>query len=57
MSLPVDPLCDFPLLTIPTEDHVCKRIEATVEGDSGEFYGVVCKASNVPDGYGVFKVG
>ena len=57
MSLPVDPLCDFPKLTIPIKDHVCKRIEATVEGDSGESYGVVCKSSNAPDGYGVFKFG
>jgi hypothetical protein len=55
--LPIDPLCDFPNLKVPSDDHVCRRIEATIEGESGEFFGIVCKLSGLPDGYGVFKAG
>jgi hypothetical protein len=55
--LPIDPHCDFPSLEIPSEDFVCKRIEANIEGDSGEFYGIVCKSTDLPDGFGVFKAG
>ncbi len=55
--LPIDPHCDFPSLEIPSEDFVCKRIQANIEGDSGEFYGIVCKSTDLPDGYGVFKAG
>jgi hypothetical protein len=53
--LPIDPLCDFPNLKIPSDAFVCKRIEATIEGASGEFIGIVCKSTSLPDGYGVFK--
>ncbi len=49
--------CDFPNLRIPSDDFVCKRIEATIEGESGVFYGIVRKSSGLPDGYGVFRVG
>ncbi len=52
--LPFDSPCDFPDLRIPSENHVCKRIEASIEGDSGHFYGIVCKSSGNPDGFGVF---
>ncbi len=54
VTLPIDPLCDFPGLKIPSDDYVCKRTEATIEGDLGEFYGIVCKSSGLPEGYGVF---
>jgi hypothetical protein len=57
LSLPSDPLCDFPGLKTPSDDYLCKRTEATIEGDSGEFYGIVCKSSGLPEGYGVFKAG
>ncbi len=55
--LPIDPYCDFTKLEIPSEDFVCKRTEATIEGDSGDFFGIVCKSTGLPDGYGVFKAG
>ena len=55
--LPIDPLCDFPKLEIPSEDFFCRRVEANIEGDSGEFFGIVCKSTGLPDGYGVFKAG
>jgi hypothetical protein len=32
-------------------------VEATIEGDSGVFFGIVRKSSNLPDGYGIFKFG
>ena len=32
-------------------------MEATIEGDLGEFFGIVHKSSNLPDGVGVFKSG
>ncbi len=32
VSLPTDPLCDFPNLKIPSADHVIKRMETTIEG-------------------------
>ncbi len=55
--LPIDPHCDFPKLEIPSEDFVCKKIEANIEGDSGEFFGIVCKSTGLPNGYGVFRAG
>ena len=57
MRLAADPLCDFPNLKIPSNDHVCKRTEATIEGEKGVFYGIVCKSTGLPDGYGVFVAG
>ncbi len=36
---------------------MCKRTEATIEEDSGEFFGIVRKSSGLPDGCGVFKSG
>ncbi len=55
--LPIDPHCDFPNLEIPSENFVCKRIEASIEGEWGEFFGIVYKSTDLPDGYGVFRVG
>ncbi len=54
--MPIDPHCDFPKLEIPSEDFVCKRTEANIEG-MYEFFGIVCKSTNLPDGYGVLKAG
>jgi hypothetical protein len=55
VQLPIDSPCDFPNLKIPSEGHVCKRLEATIDGEKGEFFGIVCKSSGIPDGYGVFR--
>ncbi len=55
VRLPIDRLCDFPGLEIPSGDFVCKRITAIIEGKSGEFFGIICKLNGLPDGYGVFK--
>jgi hypothetical protein len=52
--LPTDPVCDFPNLRIASDDHVIKRIEASIEGCSGVFYGIVRKSNGLPDGFGVF---
>ncbi len=52
--MPNNPECDFPSLRIPSDDHVIKSIKASIEGDSGEFYGIVRKSSGLPDGFGVF---
>ncbi len=57
VRLPIDRLCDFPGLKIPSDDFVCKRIKATIEGKSGEFFGIVCKLTGLPVGYGVFRAG
>ncbi len=54
INLPIDPICDFPNLKSPSEDHVCKRIEATIDGEKGVFSGIVCKSTGIPDGFGVF---
>ena len=54
VRLPIDTLCDFPNLKSPSEDHVCKRIEATIDGEKGVFSGIVCKSTGIPDGFGVF---
>ena len=32
IRLPIDRLCDFPGLKIPSDAFVCKRIVATIEG-------------------------
>ncbi len=55
VRLPIDRLCDFPSLQIPSDAFVCKRLEATIDGIPGEFFGIVRKQTNLPDGYGVFK--
>jgi hypothetical protein len=55
VQLPFDSPCDFPNLKIPSEGHVCKSIEATIDGEEGVFFGIVCKSSVIPDGYGVFR--
>ncbi len=57
LILPIDPLCDFPNLKIPSEAFVCKRILAIIDGEPGLFFGIVSKQNNLPDGYGVFKAG
>ncbi len=41
-------------MKIPSEDFHFKRIKATIEGEKGNFAGVVRKSSGLPDGYGVF---
>ncbi len=56
LKLPVDSLCSFPNLQIPSDAFVCKRIKATIDGISGQFFGIVCRQTDLPDGYGVFKV-
>ncbi len=33
-----------------------RKIAATIEGLSGVFFGIVCKSSGLPDGYGIFCV-
>ena len=35
VRLPVDRLCDFPSLKIPSDDFVCKRVKATIDGHYG----------------------
>jgi hypothetical protein len=52
--LPTVPVCDFPNLRITSDDHVIKVINATIEGWSGDFYGIVKKSDGLPDGFGVF---
>jgi hypothetical protein len=52
--LPTDPVCDFPNLRIASDDHVVKRIKATIESWSGVFVGIVRKSNCLPDGLGVF---
>jgi hypothetical protein len=56
VRLPIDRLCDFPSLQIPSDAFVCKRVEVTIDGIFGEFYGIVLKQTDQPEGYGVFKV-
>ncbi len=56
LILPIDRLCNFPGLKIPSDAFVCKRIEATIDDEFGEFFGIVCRQTGLPDGYGVFKV-
>ena len=55
--IPIDPPCDFPNLRIPSADHVCKSVEAEIEGEMGRFFGVVCRSTGLPDGYGAFEAG
>ncbi len=58
VRLPIDSsICDFPGLKIPSASFVCKRIWLEIDGTSGSFYGIVCRQTNLPDGYGVFKAG
>ena len=43
VRLPIDRICDFPNVKIPSDAFVCKRVEATIEGESGVFFGIVSK--------------
>jgi len=45
----------FPQIDAISDQFVCKRIEAYIEGEKGYFCGSVSKATGSPDGYGVFK--
>ncbi len=54
--MPIDHLCDFPSLKIPSDAFVCKRVWAVIDGIFGEFFGIVCRQTDQPDGFGVFKV-
>ncbi len=56
VRIPIDRLCDFPGLKIPSDAFSCKRIWAVVDGIFGEFFGIVRKQTDLPEGYGVFKV-
>ncbi len=56
VRLPIDRLCDFPGLKIPSDAFVCKRISAVIDGLYGRFSGIVCRLTDLPDGYGVFQV-
>ena len=53
--IPQDSPNFFPKIDAISDKFVCKRIKANIEGDEGHFYGSVCKATDYPDGYGVFK--
>lgn len=57
LNIPNDLPSEFPNIVIPSEDFVCKRVEATIEGVSGFFYGCVRKSTDTPDGDGVFVAG
>ncbi len=35
VRLPIDTLCDFPGLKVPSDAFICKRIEATIDGKPG----------------------
>ena len=45
----------FPKIDTITDEFVCTRIETTIDGEGGHFFGSVSKTSGFPDGYGVFK--
>ena len=45
----------FPKIDDISDEFVCKRMEANIEGEKGYFYGSVSKTTGSPDGYGVFK--
>jgi len=53
--LPQDVPSIFPKIDAISDQFVCKRIEANIEGEEGCFYGSVSKLTDTPDGYGVFK--
>jgi hypothetical protein len=44
----------FPEIDAISDQFVCKRVEANIEGEKGYFYGSVSKITGSPDGYGVF---
>ncbi len=51
VQLPLDSSSNFPQINLISEDFVCKRWS---EGESGFFYGSICKSTNLPEGCGVF---
>ncbi len=55
VQIPIDRLCDFPGLVIPSDAFEIKKVKATIDGYPGEFFGIVRRETNLPDGYGVFK--
>ncbi len=55
--LPQDEPNVFPKIDDISDQFVCGKVEANIEGADGNFYGSICKATNLPDGYGVFTAG
>ena len=54
VKMPHDFTSNFPEIDLISEDFVCKRQSAQIEGESGFFYGSICKLKNLPEGCGVF---
>ena len=52
--MPQDRTNNFPNIELKSEDYICKRVEANIDGESGYFFGSVCKQTGLPDGNGVF---
>ena len=56
VSVPImQPTSIFPKIDDITKEFVCKRMQATIEGESGYFYGSVSKQTGQPAGKGVLK--
>ena len=47
----------FLKLEVVSSDLEIKRIQATIEGEVGEFFGLVSKLTSSPSGFGVLKTG
>ncbi len=57
LVIPRDSPSKFPKIVIPSDEFVCRRIEANIDGETGVFYGWIKKSTNQPEGYGVFVAG
>ena len=55
VALQLDLPSAFPKIDDVSEEFVCKRTHAKIEGEEGYFYGPVLKTNDLPDGLGVFK--
>ena len=48
VEIPHDPISSFPKIDDISADLVCRRVEATIDDESGYFYGPVNKDSDLP---------
>ena len=57
VPIPQDLPDSFPKIDDVSDEFVCKRVKAKIEGEKGWFYGSVRKWTGLPDGLGVFVTG
>ncbi len=54
VAIPQDLPDSFPKIDDVSDEFVCKRAKAKIEGEEGWFFGPVRKTNDLPDGLGIY---